>query len=88
MRRKGNQVTAKRDNNTITRNTRFFKLIPEGIDDEMKVDSESDTESIGDIRSNVPENEIVGNENVDVPAPRRSVRVTAMPVRYPMGVRQ
>ena len=82
--RKGNMITATRDDHVITRNTSFFKFIDEHP--QFSYDQVSDGEStIGDTdRPAVP----IGPLEIEPgEAPlRRSSRATGQPVRYPMDV--
>ena len=81
--RKGNMITAERDNHRITRNTSFFKYIENSGRSTDYDDEESDySDSSELVCVDVPDN---ANET-DVEPLRRSVRVTGQPVWYPMDV--
>ena len=72
-------ITAYRGQHYITRNSSFFKKVP---------DTEEDLEdSFDHLQNNIASD---ADEDVldDIPEPvlRRSERVTAQPVRYPMDV--
>ena len=86
--RKGNMITAEREDHVITRNTSFFKYIDEtlqfaGNQDQVE-DSDCDS-AIGDTNRLVDQNEPQEHESNEIPL-RRSSRVTGQPVRYPMDV--
>ena len=74
--KKGNMITAVRGGHYITRNSSFFKRVP---------DSDDDFESITCTEDAEDNDESSENEN---PILRRSKRITAQPVPYPMDVPQ
>ena len=84
IRMKGNMVTANRNDHEITRNISFFKRINSYV---LERHEESDDDDVGPVMGTP----VVNTEGPEEPENdetvlRRSTRVTAQPVRYPMDV--
>ena len=80
--KKGTMITARRKDRKITRNATWFKVIP----DDSRSSENSDFDGGSAIFSDSPEDEEAPTN--EGPELRRSTRVTAQPVRYPMDVPQ
>ena len=90
--RRGNMIVAKRGNDTITRNSAFFKLVKtdrndvddQGTDDDDDFEITNFGTNTNNHQDETPDDDVSSNTP---PTLRRSTRVTAEPVRYPMDVR-
>ena len=81
VQRKGNMITAERTGHKVTRNSSFFKKVPEEGDDELSSD-----ELPPNIDDPITTNEQGGQSGDSNEGLRRSTRVTGAPVRFPMDV--
>ena len=81
--RKGNMITAERRGHKVTRNSSFFKKVP---DDDDELSSDELPPEIDNNISSIPTDEGRSQPSNTNGGLRRSSRVTGAPVRFPMDV--